>query len=110
AGVTLEDLILRHALDLPLDNLTRDSQPAGVMMIPTPRTGILQSVDGVEAARAIPGINDVTISIPLGQPVTPPPEGTRYLGFIFAHGDTPDAAEATLRQAHDCLDISIEPT
>lgn len=109
AGVALEDLILRHALDLPLDSTTRDSQPAGVMMIPTPRAGILQSIDGLEAARAIPGIDNVTISIPLGQPVTPPPEGTRYLGFIFARGDTPDDAEAALRQAHDCLDFVIAP-
>jgi biotin carboxylase len=107
AGVALEDLILRHALGLPLDTTARDSQSAGVMMIPTPRAGILRSVDGVEAARAIPGIDDVTISIPLGQTVTPPPEGTRYLGFIFARGDTPDDAEAALRQAHECLDIVI---
>ncbi len=109
AGVALEDLILRHALGLPLDTMTRDSQPAGVMMIPTPRAGILRAVDGVEAARAIPGIDDVTISISLGQPVTPPPEGTRYFGFIFAQGDTPDDAEAALRQAHDCLEIEITP-
>jgi len=109
AGVALEDLILRHALGLPVDSMDRDSQPAGVMMIPTPRAGILRSVDGVEAARAVPGIDSVTISIPLGQPVTPPPEGTRYLGFIFARGDTPGDAEAALRQAHECLKIAIEP-
>ena len=108
-GVGLEDLILRHALGLPVDSMDRDSQPAGVMMIPTPRAGILRSVDGVEAARAVPGIDSVTISIPLGQPVTPPPEGTRYIGFIFARGDTPGDAEAALRQAHECLKIAIEP-
>ncbi len=109
AGVALEDLILRHALGLPLASLERDNQPAGVMMIPTPHAGILRSVDGLESARAVPGINDVTISIPRGQPVAPPPDGTRYLGFIFARDDTPDDAEAALRQAHDCLDITIEP-
>ncbi|MFP6743758.1 MAG: ATP-grasp domain-containing protein [Alphaproteobacteria bacterium] len=107
AGVSLEDLILRHALGLSLDCLERDSRPAGVMMIPTPRAGILRGVEGLEAARATPGVDDVTISIPLGQLVTPPPEGTRYLGFIFARGDSPENAEAALRQAHDRLDIVI---
>lgn len=107
AGVALEELILRHALGLSLDSLERDSRPAGVMMIPTPRAGILGTVEGLEAARVTPGVDDVTISIALGQPVMPPPEGTRYLGFIFARGDSPEDAEAALRQAHDCLDIVI---
>ena len=89
AGVALEDLILRHALGLPVASLARDSRPAGVMMIPTPRAGILRAVEGLEAARATPGVDEVIISIPLGQPVTPPPEGYRYLGFIFRPGRHP---------------------
>ena len=40
--------------------------------------------------------------------MAPPPEGYRYLGFIFARGDSPDAAEAALREAHARLEIDIE--
>ncbi len=51
----------------------------------------------------------VTISIPLGETLVPVPEGNRYLGFIFASGDTPEGVEAALRAAHDELEFSIAP-
>ena len=77
-------------------------------MIPTPRCGILREVRGLEDARAVAGVDDITISIAPGHPVAPPPEGYRYLGFIFARGDSPDAAEAALRSAHAKLEIVID--
>ena len=110
AGVRLEDLILRHALGLPIESVEREKRAAGVMMIPTPEAGILRQVQGLAEARAVPGIDDVTISIPVGHPVVPPPEGYRYLGFIFAGADDPAAAEAALREAHRRLRFDIEPT
>ena len=78
------------------------------MMIPIPRAGTLRQVRGLEDARAVAGIDDITISIALGRPVTPPPEGYRYLGFIFARADSPEAAEAALREAHARLEIDID--
>lgn len=109
AGVRLEELILRHALSLPIESLERENRAAGVMMIPIPKAGILRHVQGLAEARAVPGIDDVTITIPTGHPVVPPPEGYRYLGFIFATADDPAAAEAALREAHRRLRFEIEP-
>ena len=110
AGVSLEELILRHALGLALEELSRESGAAGVMMIPIPRGGTLARVDGQEQARAVPGVAGLEITIARGRPVIPLPEGDRYLGFLFAHGLTPAAVERSLRQAHRCLDIRIEPS
>ena len=109
AGIGLEELILRHALELPIASLRRESRAAGVMMIPIPRAGILRKVRGVGSARSVSGIEDVTITIPRGQEVVPLPEGYKYLGFIFARADGPDAVEAALREAHRRLDFAIEP-
>ena len=109
AGVRLEEIILRHALGLPIESVERESRAAGVMMIPIPEAGILRHVQGLAEARAVPGIADVTITIPVGHPVVPPPEGYRYLGFIFAGADDPAAAEAALREAHRRLRFDIEP-
>jgi hypothetical protein len=81
-----------------------------VMMIPIPRGGTLAQVDGQERARAVTGVGGVEITIARGRPVVPLPEGDRYLGFLFAHGPTPEAVERSLRQAHRCLDIRIEPS
>ena len=59
------------------------------------------------AAKAVPGIEDVTISIAKGHPVVPLPEGSQYLGFIFSRAATQIEAEASLRRAHTLLEFMI---
>ncbi len=106
-GLSLEELILMHAVGADVSAFERERQPSGVMMLPIPRAGILEAVHGVEEARAVPGIAGVTISIPIGDRVVPLPEGNRYLGFIFARAETPEAVEAALREAHRRMDFEI---
>lgn len=107
AGVTLEELVLRHALGLPLDP-RREQVAAGVMMLPIPRAGRLVAVHGQDEARAVPGITALEVSIRPGGAVRPLPEGDRYLGFLFARGRTPDAVEEALRTAHAHLQVVID--
>jgi biotin carboxylase len=106
-GVSLEELILRHALGRPLDHMRREELASGVMMLPIPAKGVLEDVRGVEEARATPHIAGLEISIPNGRPVTPLPEGDRYLGFLFAKADRPEQVEAALREAHALLEVEI---
>jgi biotin carboxylase len=108
AGVSLEDIILRHALGAVLPELSEALQPSGVMMLPIPRRGVLREVRGREQARAVEGVTEIDITIPPGEEVIPLPEGDRYLGFIFAHGLTLDATEQALRDAHRRLEFVIE--
>jgi biotin carboxylase len=110
AGMSLEQLILRHALGFALQEPSRETSAAGVMMIPIPRGGTLAGVEGCDRAREVPGVGGVEITIARGRPVVPLPEGDRYLGFVFARGPTPAAVERSLRDAHRCLDIRIEPS
>ncbi len=106
-GMSLEELILRRALGRPIASLEREPTAAAVMMIPIPRGGILEETRGLDEARAVPHIEDVTISLHKGQEVVPLPEGSRYLGFIFSRAATPAEAEAALRQAHRHLQFVI---
>jgi biotin carboxylase len=106
-GMSLEEIILRHALRLPIATLERERRAAGVMMIPIPAGGILEEVEGLDEARAVPLVEDVVIAMHKGQPVVPLPEGSQYLGFIFSRADTPAAAEAALREAHRRLRFAI---
>jgi hypothetical protein len=106
-GMSLEEIILRHALALPIASLERERGAAGVMMIPIPRGGVLEDVEGLDAARAVPLIEDVTIAMHKGQEVVPLPEGSQYLGFIFSRAATPARAEAALREAHSHLRFVI---
>jgi biotin carboxylase len=109
ADVCLEELILRHAVDLELPSLEREQRAAGVMMIPIPKAGILGNYSGVEEARAVPGVEGVEITAKRHYPLVPLPEGASYLGFIFARGDTPAEVEAALRAAHGRLSFDIRP-
>jgi biotin carboxylase len=108
-GLSLEEVILRHAMGLEVESLDREDRAAGVMMIPIPHAGILREVRGKEEAEQVPGIEEIRLGIPLGQELVPPPEGTRYLGFIFARGGTPEGVEASLREAHRRLRFLIAP-
>jgi len=105
-GLTLEELIVRQALGQNVET-AREDQAAGVMMIPIPAAGLLDYVDGVAEAQFTDGIHEVTISIARGETLVPLPEGNRYLGFILARGETPEAVEASLRAAHACLRFGI---
>jgi biotin carboxylase len=107
-GMSLEELLLRHATSAEVPSFARESQAAGVMMIPIPAGGVLTAVHGVAKAEAVPMIESVTISIHPGQQVIPLPEGGEYLGFIFARGATPHDVESALREAHACLRFDIE--
>jgi biotin carboxylase len=99
-AVPLEEMILVHAFGGDVSMAHLDGPASGVMMIPTPANGLYQGVEGIERARAIPLIEDVFITATEGQRFVPPPEGSSYLGFIFARGETPEAVESALRRAH----------
>jgi biotin carboxylase len=106
-GVSLEEVILRHALGMPPGHLRREELASGVMMLPIPAAGVLREVRGQDEARAVPGVAGLEISIPRGRPVQPLPEGDRYLGFLFAKAGTPEQVEAALREAHAMLEVRI---
>lgn len=106
-GMSLEELVIRHAIGQPIDTLNRENQAAGVMMIPVPKAGILGDVRGKKEARAVTGIEEVNITIPIGGEVVPLPEGDKYLGFIFVRAETPEAVEVSLREAHQLMEFVI---
>ncbi len=106
-GMSLEELILRHALDRPLPQ-TQHGEATGVMMIPIPGRGIFLGAQNLEAALRVAGISDLQITASPGQLIVPPPEGASYLGFIFAQGMSPHAVESSLRLAHQRLVFDIQ--
>ena len=104
----LEELIIRHALGEPVEGETLAEGGSAVMMIPIPRAGIYASVRGVEEALKVPGIESVEITAVPGQRLVPLPEGSSYLGFIFARGLSPGEAEASVRAAHGKLGFDVQ--
>ena len=105
--IGLEELLLRHALGLPGDDAVREAAASGVMMIPVPQNGILEKVEGEELARGIPGITGLEITARLHDYIAAWPEGSSYLGFLFARGDAPAPVETALRAAHAQLKFTL---
>jgi biotin carboxylase len=106
-GVSLEELVLGNALGRPAPG-HRTTRPTGVLMLPIPRSGVLQAVGGRADAAAVPGITGLTITVPTGHRVQALPEGDRYLGFIFAAGDTPGDVARALSAAQGKLRVTIQ--
>lgn len=107
-ATSLEELVLSHAVGAPL-HFGDMQQAAGVLMIPTPKAGILRRVEGGRAAGEVPYIEEVTIQVRERYQLVPLPEGSSYLGFVFARAPRPEQAEAALRQAHAKLNVVIAP-
>jgi len=108
-GATLEDVVLGHALGRGPDRVEREPAASGVLMIPVERAGRLEEVSGIEAARAVPGVEDVVISAHPGQRLVPLPEEARYAGFVFARAGEPAEVERALRRARGELSFRVTP-
>jgi biotin carboxylase len=107
--IGLEELLLRHALGLPGSDALREEDASGVMMIPVPRSGMFEGVRGEEDARKTSGVTDIEITARIHDYVAAWPEGSSYLGFIFARAAAPRVAEEALRRALAKLQFQIVP-
>jgi hypothetical protein len=105
----LEELLVRHALGMTGTDLPRESQASGVMMIPVPASGVFEGVEGIDHAAATPAVEEVHITARLHDFIAAWPEGSSYLGFIFARAENPADVVAALRAAHAKLRFAIVP-
>jgi hypothetical protein len=107
--VSLEEVVLRHAVGEEVTHYEREPLAAGVMMIPIPRRGIYKGVEGEASARAVEHIDEIRITAKADQLLESLPEGDSYLGFIFARAERPAEVVAALRGAHGRLTFDIDP-
>jgi biotin carboxylase len=110
-GIPLEEMILVHALGGNVRMAQLDGPASGVMMIPVPGNGgIYRGAEGVGSALGVVGVEDVVITAAEGQLLVPLPEGSSYMGFIFARSETAEAVELALRRSHAELRFRVATT
>ncbi len=107
-GTSLESLILRNALDIARTQLKQGPGASGVLMVPTPESGVLKQVLGIDEVRDIEGVTGLDITIPPGGRIVAPPAGDRYLGFVYARAEAPEQVEKSLRTAKDNIEVQLE--
>jgi biotin carboxylase len=105
---SLESLILRNAIGRDKPELRRSPEASGVLMLPIPRGGTLAGFEGLDEVRGQEAITGVEITARPGDVVAPPPEGGRYIGFVFAEAKTPEAVEMVLKKAMSTIEVIIE--
>ena len=108
--ISLEELILRHAMGEDISGWQREELASGVMMIPVPASGMLESVNGIEDAKHVRGVTEIEITARIRDTILAWPEGSSYLGFVFAKAETARDAEDALRTAHSRLRFKITET
>ena len=107
--IGLEELLVRHALHLYGSDAQRETAASGVLMIPVPKSGILEKVEGADEARRVRGVTELEITARWRDYIAAWPEGSSYLGFLFARGETPADVENSLRGAHAKLNFKLTP-
>ena len=78
-------------------------------MIPVPQSGVFEGVTGDNAARMTKLITSLEITARLHDHIAAWPEGSSYLGFLFARGNDPRKVEQALREAHAKLHFTLAP-
>lgn len=107
--LSLENVLLRHALGGSVAGVRREAAAAAVMMIPIPRKGVFKAVAGEDRAARVPFVDEIRITAKRDQLLEPLPEAGSYLGFIFARAGTREEAERAVREAHAHLEFSVDP-
>ena len=104
----LEQLVIQ-GMSGRLPKITAKADAAGVLMIPITNTGLLKRVEGLTAAMQVDFIKDIEIHIREGYELVPLPEGSSYLGFIFAQAPSYAETFHALKTAYNKLSFVTQP-
>ena len=106
--LSLEELLMRHALSQSVADRRLVAGAAAVMMMPVPAAGVFRGLSGIDAAHAVPLVEDVVVTAKADQRFVPWPEGSSYPGFIFARGQEPSEVISAVRESYAALTFKID--
>jgi biotin carboxylase len=114
-GVDLYDRVLGVALGDPALEWQRATGPAhagAVAKFVVARPGLVRSVRGLEAARAIPGVEDVQCFVPVGGRVYPLTDSAKRAAYVLARGSSRQDALARADEAlaHVGIETGDDPS
>ncbi len=110
SDTTLEELLLTHASAIESDSIRSIRQRktySGVLMLPTPKTGTLRGITGVEQVRSLKYVTSLELTTPIGTFVKAPPLTERYMGFVFASSPGYGSTVETLKKSRELLSFDI---
>lgn len=109
-GTTQEDTARDTRLGAAQKHLRIVPGYSGVWMLSAPKKGVVKAVEGVDGAKQVESITGIDITAFPGSAVAPVPDGSRYIGFIFARNSSRAKLIDALSKAASMIHPVIEPT
>ena len=107
SNTTLESLILRNVLNRDPSHLSREPTASGVLMVPTPASGVIDRIAGEKEVRAIDEVTGIDWAYTPGDRVEAPPRGDRYVGFVYARSSDRESVQRALYEAKEKLRVVL---
>ena len=95
---SLEELILLSFSTGNFKQIELLSNYVGVLMLPVPKSGKFRSINHEEIIN-IENVSSVDITVSKNSSINMPPNGERYLGFVFSQGENKLVVMQALKKA-----------
>jgi len=98
SGVDLYDRLLGVAVGdaaLERQGVMASAHGGAIAKFLVGRPGVVRAIRGLDEARAMPGVDDAEIFVPVGARVHPLTDSAKRAGYVLSHGDS--RAQATAR-------------
>ena len=106
-GVNMVQCCIRIALGQTPDIVPKCSKVSAIRYF-SQRSGVVKSIAGVEEARKIPGVKQISIVHGVGEAVTEITSSGDRMGFAVVQADSMDQATAAFAQVNSTVAIDIE--
>lgn len=113
SGVDLYDRVLGVAVgDTRLEHqgVVAPAHGGAIAKFLVARPGVVRSIGGVAAARALEGVDDAEVFVPVGGHVLPLTDSAKRAAYVLSHGDTREQATARADAALALIRIETETT
>jgi biotin carboxylase len=97
SGVDLYDRLLGIAVGdsaLERQGVVGPSHPAAIAKFLVGRPGLVRAIRGLDEARALPGVDDVEVFVPVGGRVHALTDSAKRAAYVLSHGDSREQATA----------------
>ena len=113
SGVDLYDRVLGVAVEdraLEAQGAALPVHGGAIAKFLVGRPGAVRAVSGVAEARAVEGVDDAEVFVPVGGHVLPLTDSAKRAGYVLSHGNTRDEAMARADAALALIRIDTETT
>jgi len=111
SGVDLYARVLGIALDdraLERTGVESERHGGAIAKFLIGKPGVVRRVSGVEEARAVPGVDEAEVFVPVGGRVHPLTDSAKRAGYVLSHGTSRDAAMKAADRALSLMHLETE--